>query len=160
MTAAQTPRTDLLERTTLNPADLLALCRELERELAAANEERDTTATDLRDELGAAKAEVEKERKRAGLWVKAARDLARELGLADEYSKASHRDWDLIVKKAREAEALREKCVRLWKLLDHIDTLDDAIKQNDAEFRKAVYATQRKRFAIMCGDEFDAARKG
>ena len=29
--AAQTPRTDLLERTTLNPADLLALCRELER---------------------------------------------------------------------------------------------------------------------------------
>lgn len=61
---------------------------------------------------------------------------------------------------AAEAEALRDKCVGLWKLLDHIDTLDDAIKQNDAEFRKAVYATQRKRFAIMSGEEFDAACRG
>lgn len=34
----------------------------------------------------------------------------------------------------------------LWDLLDHIDTLDDAIKQDDAAFRVAVRKAQRRRF--------------
>lgn len=37
MSASETPRTNAQERTTLNPADLLDLCRQLERELTAAN---------------------------------------------------------------------------------------------------------------------------
>jgi len=37
----------------------------------------------------------------------------------------------------------------LWKLLDDIDTLDDACKGDDAAFRKRCYEMQRRRFSIV-----------
>jgi len=36
----------------------------------------------------------------------------------------------------------------LWMLLDDIDTLDDAAKDNDSAFRKACYEIQQKRWFI------------
>ena len=37
----------------------------------------------------------------------------------------------------------------LWRMLDDIDTLDDACREDDAGFRKLAYAKQRKRFEII-----------
>jgi hypothetical protein len=51
----------------------------------------------------------------------------------------------------------REVARRLWKLLDDIDTLDDAFREDDAGFRKAAYAKQRRRFEFMTGEQYDAA---
>ena len=45
--------------------------------------------------------------------------------------------------------------IALWRLLDDIDTLDDACKSDDAVFRKRAYEIQRKRFDILSGEEFD-----
>lgn len=47
--------------------------------------------------------------------------------------------------KLAAAEAQRDA---LWRLLDDVDTLDDACREDDAAFRKRAYATQRKRFDI------------
>lgn len=44
----------------------------------------------------------------------------------------------------------------LWRLLDDIDTLDDACKDNDASFRKHVYAVQQKRHYLIEGSEWEA----
>lgn len=54
---------------------------------------------------------------------------------------------------------MSEQAYRLWKLLDDIDTLDDACKGDDASFRKICYEMQRKRFEIMSGEEWDELRK-
>jgi|UniRef100_A0A6H1ZBV7 hypothetical protein len=52
-----------------------------------------------------------------------------------------------------------EKIVKLWRLLDDIDTLDDACRSNDAAFRAHTRNVQRERFHIVSGDEFDALVK-
>lgn len=44
----------------------------------------------------------------------------------------------------------------LWKLLDDIDTLDDACRSDDKAFRDCVRSVQQKRFEIMPGEEWDA----
>jgi hypothetical protein len=46
---------------------------------------------------------------------------------------------------------------RLWALLDDIDTLDDACRDDDRAFRFHVRRIQKKRFDIMTGKEWDAA---
>ena len=50
---------------------------------------------------------------------------------------------------------LAQKIAALWRILDDIDTLDDACKGDDALFRRSVYAMQRRRFEIVSGEEFD-----
>lgn len=45
--------------------------------------------------------------------------------------------------------------LELWKLLDDIDTLDDACKDNDASFRKHAYDFQQKRHAILSASEWE-----
>jgi len=47
------------------------------------------------------------------------------------------------------------KALELWKLLDDIDTLDDACRGDDKAFRDAARRVQRKRFDIIDGSEFD-----
>jgi len=47
----------------------------------------------------------------------------------------------------------------LWRLLDDIDTLDDACRGDDACFRALVRDVQRKRFEVVTGKEFDALRR-
>lgn len=52
-----------------------------------------------------------------------------------------------------------EQAFRLWRLLDDIDTLDDACRDNDAGFRDLVRDVQRRRFALLHGEDFDALWK-
>jgi hypothetical protein len=48
-----------------------------------------------------------------------------------------------------------EKIYRLWKLLDDIDTLNDAARENNQAFRFAVRDIQQKRWQIVDRDEID-----
>lgn len=43
---------------------------------------------------------------------------------------------------------LQEQRDALWQLLDDVDTLDDACRDNDAVFRERVRAVQKKRWDI------------
>ena len=43
----------------------------------------------------------------------------------------------------------------LWCLLDDIDTLDDACKNNDQAFRQLTRDTQKKRHQILTSDGYN-----
>lgn len=63
------------------------------------------------------------------------------------------------IKEERErTERQKSISADLWKLLDDIDTASDAFKTNYEGLAKYVYNTQRKRFSIMSGEEYDAIR--
>ena len=47
----------------------------------------------------------------------------------------------------------------LWDLLDSIDTLDDAARDNDALFRHRVRLQQRRRFEISNSDGYTVTYK-
>jgi len=49
---------------------------------------------------------------------------------------------------------LRSMVDKLWTLLDHIDTLDDACKDNDKCFRNNTRKYQRQRFEILESDGY------
>ena len=51
----------------------------------------------------------------------------------------------------------RRVALALWRLLDDIDTQDDASRENDAHFRLATGEIQRRRFQILSGEQFDTA---
>ena len=50
---------------------------------------------------------------------------------------------------------IEQKAVRLWALLDDIDTASDEAKADNAAYRERVERLQRKRFDIMSGEEWD-----
>jgi hypothetical protein len=56
-------------------------------------------------------------------------------------------------------DQMKRTAVALWKLLDDIDTLDDACRHDDEMFRAAAYRRQRQRFEHLSGEDFDALRK-
>jgi hypothetical protein len=62
---------------------------------------------------------------------------------------------DRIEALRAEVERVTVEKAALWALLDDIDTLDDICRGDDAAFRERVRSYQRKRFAIMSGEEFD-----
>ena len=47
-----------------------------------------------------------------------------------------------------ELDAVREERRALWTLLDNIDTLDDACREDNERFRSLAYRQQRRRFSI------------
>ena len=62
----------------------------------------------------------------------------------------------LLEKKIRANE--REKSLRLWMLLDDVDTADDIAKSDDAVYRSLCRQAHQKRWAVLTGDEVDAIR--
>lgn len=72
---------------------------------------------------------------------------------------AQHRETLAVLQTAHESEVMTQaNVVKLWALLDDIDTLDDACRGDNNLFRKLARDVQQKRFAIMSGEEWDAAR--
>ena len=57
----------------------------------------------------------------------------------------------------RAAAAEREKSLRLWMLLDDIDTADDIAKSDDKLYRQICQNHQKKRWDILSEAEVDAA---
>ena len=55
------------------------------------------------------------------------------------------------------AAAEREKSLRLWMLLDDIDTADDIAKSDDKLYRLICQNHQKKRWDILSEAEVDAA---
>jgi hypothetical protein len=55
-----------------------------------------------------------------------------------------------------ETDEWKRKAFELWRLLDNIDTLDDACRSNDEQFRNSARLQQRKRFDVVDGPGFDA----
>ena len=55
------------------------------------------------------------------------------------------------------ATAERQKSIRLWMLLDDIDTADDIAKSDDRLYRSICQRHQKKRWEILSGEEVDAA---
>ena len=54
------------------------------------------------------------------------------------------------------AAAEREKSLRLWMLLDDVDTADDIAKSDDAVYRSLCRQAHQKRWTVMTDDEVDA----
>jgi len=81
--------------------------------------------------------------------------MAREAGLAygsDEKPLGSVTRFAALV-----AVAEREKSLRLWMLLDDIDTADDIAKSDDKLYRRICQNHQKKRWDILSEAEVDAA---
>lgn len=57
----------------------------------------------------------------------------------------------------RAVAAEREKSLRLWMLLDDIDTADDIAKFDDKLYRRICQSHQKKRWDILSEAEVDAA---
>jgi len=55
------------------------------------------------------------------------------------------------------AEHEREKSLKLWMLLDDIDTADDIAKTDHDTYRRLCRNTQQKRWAVLSESEVDAA---
>ena len=51
----------------------------------------------------------------------------------------------------------REKSLKLWMLLDDIDTADDIAKTDHDTYRKLCRKAQQKRWAVLNESEVDAA---
>ena len=62
----------------------------------------------------------------------------------------------LLEAKIRAEE--REKSLRLWMLLDDVDTADDIAKSDDALYRSLCRQAHQKRWDLLTGDEVDAIR--
>jgi hypothetical protein len=89
------------------------------------------------------------------------KDTAAALAIQAAFAEceAQHRETLAVLQTAHESEvAMQAKIVKLWALLDDIDTLDDACRGDDSLFRKLVRVVQQKRFTIVSGEEWDAAR--
>ena len=86
--------------------------------------------------------------------------LAREAGFKVDWQ---HADVAEIKAKRYEyfaalvAAAEREKSLRLWMLLDDIDTADDIAKADDKLYRSICQKYQKKRWDILSEAEVDAA---
>ena len=80
--------------------------------------------------------------------------MAREAGLDPDlwnYTDAFECFADLI------SAAERQKSLRLWMLLDDIDTADDVAKADDKLYRSLCQKHQKKRWEILSEEEVDAA---
>ena len=64
--------------------------------------------------------------------------------------------WDMAYAAGVKDE--REKSLRLWMLLDEVDTADDIAKSDDAVYRSLCRQAHQKRWAVLTGDEVDAIR--
>lgn len=60
----------------------------------------------------------------------------------------------LPLDEEKDPDKLRNMVKYLWGLLDDIDTLDDAVKENSEWFRTRTYAVQQKRHRILTSDGY------
>lgn len=60
----------------------------------------------------------------------------------------------LPLDEEKDPDKLRNMVKYLWGLLDDIDTLDDAVKEDSEWFRTRTYAVQQKRYRILTSDGY------
>jgi hypothetical protein len=64
-------------------------------------------------------------------------------------------DLNAFVKLVAEKE--REKSLKLWMLLDDVDTADDIAKADDAIYRSLCRQAHKKRWNVLTEDDVDNA---
>jgi len=57
--------------------------------------------------------------------------------------------------EVKDVTKLQGMVTDLWGLLDHIDTLDDMCKGDDAAFRDLTRDTQQKRHKVLTSDGYN-----
>ena len=85
-------------------------------------------------------------------------EMAREAGWMHEHDS----ETGFVAEAAFKFAALvradeREKSLKLWMLLDDIDTADDIAKTDHDTYRKLCRKAQQKRWAVLNESEVDAA---
>lgn len=83
--------------------------------------------------------------------------MAREAGIKNDCDGIWCDADQLIAFTALVAAAERQKSLRLWMLLDDIDTADDIAKSDDRLYRSICQKYQKKRWEILSEEEVDAA---
>jgi hypothetical protein len=81
--------------------------------------------------------------------------IAKEVGFVDEEidkCKLMFERFAFLV-----AQHEREKSLKLWMLLDDIDTADDIAKTDHDTYRRLCRNIQQKRWAVLSESEVDAA---
>ena len=63
-----------------------------------------------------------------------------------------------IAEPERERDDARKQVAVLWELLDAIDTASDIFKDNYKGLAEYVYKTQRERFSVVSGEQYDALK--
>ena len=85
-------------------------------------------------------------------------EMARETLVLGPYESATGFNAENAIKFAKlVAQHEREKSLKLWMLLDDIDTADDIAKTDHDTYRRLCRNTQQKRWAVLSESEVDAA---
>ena len=77
--------------------------------------------------------------------------------LDDGTTNAFDKRYESFAKLVAEKE--RAKSLKLWMLLDDIDTADDIAKADDAIYRSLCRQAHKKRWDVLTGDDVDNAIK-
>ena len=77
--------------------------------------------------------------------------------LDDGTTNAFDKRYEAFAKLVAEKE--RAKSLKLWMLLDDIDTADDIAKADDAIYRSLCRQAHKKRWDVLTGDDVDNAIK-
>jgi hypothetical protein len=84
--------------------------------------------------------------------------MARQAGAVYSNDHAvSLLDDEIIIFAQLVAQQEREKSLKLWMLLDDIETADDIAKTDHDTYRRLCRNTQQKRWAVLSESEVDAA---
>jgi len=82
-------------------------------------------------------------------------EMAVQAGIAKEIAEVNIDIMESFAKLVAQHE--REKSLKLWILLDDIDTADDIAKTDHDTYRRLCRNTQQKRWAVLSESEVDAA---
>jgi RNA:NAD 2'-phosphotransferase (TPT1/KptA family) len=81
--------------------------------------------------------------------------LAREAGISESHARGMQGFLERFAALVSAVE--REKSLKLWMLLDDVDTADDIAKADDKLYRSICQKYQKKRWEILSEQEVDAA---
>ena len=86
-------------------------------------------------------------------------EMARQAGVEDsnEYDHLVCTEVELVAFAKLVAEKERAKSLKLWMLLDDVDTADDIAKADDAIYRSLCRQAHKKRWDVLTGDDVDNA---
>ena len=87
-------------------------------------------------------------------------EMARQAGFVDyELDDGTTNAFDKRYKAFAKlvAEKERAKSLKLWMLLDDVDTADDIAKADDAIYRSLCRQAHKKRWDVLTGDDVDNA---
>jgi hypothetical protein len=75
----------------------------------------------------------------------------------EAFDESSFTDAEVLRFAKLVAEKEREKSLKLWMLLDDVDTADDIAKADDAIYRSLCRQAHKKRWNVLTEDDVDNA---